>query len=251
MTIKKIGFFGSCQLNICCNFFFNEKVLSDNNLEIIVNLPFYEYDKKYFLYKGELDYNIFDKLDILIIENNNLDNSASSEKIINYCLLKNIKIIKTFLLKFPIYPINWSGYGENKNDYLNWIDLDQIDYKKKFENLLSRFKEDNFKSDISLELTNFVEINYKKHLLFTHSLHPTNILLYQLYKEIFSNLNININDYEFIFDKELLLLWENPFTTKMCDDLGIEFNTIIDDNFYINRYNTNKLKVFQNEFYIV
>jgi hypothetical protein len=61
--------------------------LNNNNLKILLNLPFYEYDEKYIYYKGILDYNIFDELDILVIENNNLNNNASSEKIINYCLL--------------------------------------------------------------------------------------------------------------------------------------------------------------------
>ena len=241
MTLN-IGFFGSCQLNLCCNFFFNKDVLNNNNLKILLNLSFYEYDEKYIYYKGILDYKIFDELDILVIENNNLNNNASSEKIINYCLLKNIKIIKTFLMKFPIYPINWSGYGENINDYLNWKNLDEIDYKKKFKEILSKFRLDNSKSDMSLEITNYVENNYNKELLFTHSLHPTNILLYKLYASIFSNLNININDYKFIFNGELIFFWINPFTTKMYIDLKIEFETIIDDDFYMNRYNENKLK---------
>lgn len=240
---KNIGFFGSCQLYLTCNFFFNKEVLDKNNFKILINLPFYEYDTKYIYYKQDLNYEVFDELDILIIENNNLYNSASSEKIIDYCLSKNIKIIKTFLLKFPIYPINWSGYGENKNDYLNWIELDQINYIEKFQKLLEHLKSNNLKSDLSLEITNFIKNNFNKQLLFTHSLHPTNILLYQLYKSIFSNLNIVIEEYEYVFDKELISFWLNPFTTKMCNDLKIEFKTIVDDNFYINRYNTNKSRV--------
>ena len=49
------------------------------------SLPFYEYDKDYALYKGIiLDYTIFDNLDCLIIENNNLECEASSKKIIDY-----------------------------------------------------------------------------------------------------------------------------------------------------------------------
>jgi hypothetical protein len=114
--------------------------------------------------------------------------------------VKNIKIIKTFLMKFPIYPINWYGYGENINDYLNWKNLDEIDYKE----ILSKFRLNNSKSDMSLEITNYIETNFTKELLFTHSLHPTNILLYKLYASIFSNLNININDYKFIFNGELI-----------------------------------------------
>jgi hypothetical protein len=42
------------------------------------------------------------------------------KKIIDYVMSKNIKIVKTSLIKFPIYPINWSGYDENRNDYLNF-----------------------------------------------------------------------------------------------------------------------------------
>jgi hypothetical protein len=112
----KIGFFGSCQLNLCRSFF-NNNVCKDNNIKIIFSEAFYLYDNKYPGFKGVLDYSIFDNIDILIIENNNLENQASSKKIIDYCLNKNIKIIKTLLLKMPIYPINWSGYGENIKDY--------------------------------------------------------------------------------------------------------------------------------------
>lgn len=46
-----------------------------------------------------------------------------------------------------MYSINWSGYSENKKDY--------------------------------------IKNNYNKQLLFTHSLHLTNILLYKLWKDIF------------------------------------------------------------------
>jgi hypothetical protein len=129
-----IGLFGSCQLHLRSNTFFNENVKSDNNLCIKFSLPFYIYDPLYFEFKGELDYEIFDGLDILIIENNTLNNNASSEKIISYCLDKKIKVIRTFLVKMPVYPINWSGYGENKNDYLNEI-YNKTNLEYNFRNL--------------------------------------------------------------------------------------------------------------------
>ena len=50
---------------------------------------------------------------------------------------------------------------------------------------------------------------------------------------------ILIDIYFFIFDKELIDCWYNPFTTKMIIDLNIKFTPIIDDTFYINRYNEN------------
>jgi hypothetical protein len=84
----KIGLFGSCQLNTC-KFFFNNEVITKNNYEILFSLPFYEYDPRYEFYKGTLDYEIFEQLDCLIIEINNLHNQASSQKIIEYCLSKN------------------------------------------------------------------------------------------------------------------------------------------------------------------
>lgn len=237
----KIGLFGSCQLHLCSNFFLNNEVIKKNNFKILFSLPFYEYNPMYEYFKEILNYKIFDDLDILIIENNNLNNEASSKKIINYCLTKkNLKIIKTFLIYFPIFPLNWDGYGENKNDYLNWIDLDKINYQEKFEKCITSCREKNINSDLSLEISNFIENNFNKKLLFTHSLHPTNVLLYELWKNIFVNLSININDYSFVFNKELLLLWNNPFTTKMIKDLDIQFETNIDDNFYIDRYNENK-----------
>ena len=69
--IQNIGFFGSCQLHMASSYFFNEEVLNNNNLKILVNLPFYEYDEKHPYYKNDkLNYEIFDNLDVLIIENN-------------------------------------------------------------------------------------------------------------------------------------------------------------------------------------
>jgi len=225
-----VGFFGSCQLHLCWNFFLNEQVLKKHNMNVCFALPFYEYDPNYPGYKGKLDYSIFNEQDILVIEINPL-----SEQIVDYCTNKNIKIIKTFLIKFPIYPINWSGFGDNKNDYLNWTT--NIDYKKKFKECIKSMREYNSKSDLSIELTEFVENNFNKQLLFTHSLHPTNVLLYQLWKYILQNLSINIEDNEYIFTHQLIDCWYNPFTSKMITDLDIQFtDVIIDDQFYIDRY---------------
>jgi hypothetical protein len=238
--IKKIGLFGSCQLHMTSSYFFNEEIIKKEKYEVIFSLPFYIYDATYIYFNNNyLNYKIFDDLDILIIENNNVDNQASSKKIIDYCLNKNIQIIKTFLIAFPIYPINWSGYGEKISDYENWIDLDKIDYKKKFEKNLLKCINQNKKSDLTLEISNFIENNFNKQLLFLHSLHPTNVLIYELYRNIFKKLNINIDDYNFDLKKEILTFWYNPFTTKMLTDLDIQFNTIVDDNFYIKRYNEN------------
>ena len=108
--ILNIGIFGSCQLHMASSYFFNEELLKNESYKIIFSLPFYEYDNKYQYFENKkLIYEIFDNLDILIIENNTLNNDASSEKIIAYCNNKNIKIIRTFLIKFPIYPINCDG----------------------------------------------------------------------------------------------------------------------------------------------
>jgi hypothetical protein len=246
MTTKNIGIFGSCQLHLCDSFFLNEEIQKQFNLKVIFSLPFYEYDPTYQYYKGILDYTIFDNLDFLIIEINNLDNQASSQKIINYCKNKDIKIIKTFLIKFPIYPINWSGFGENNKDYLNWCGLDNINYQEKFNKCIESVRQSNIESDLSTDLTDFICINFNKQLLFTHSLHPTNVLLYQLWKHILIHFSINIDNYKYIFNDELINYWHNPFTSKMLKDLDIKFETVVDDNFYIKRYNTNKHNICEN-----
>ena len=235
----KIGFFGSCQLHLCSSFFLNKEVIKKNNIEVLFSLPFYEYDPNYSVYRGLLDYTIFNNLDCLIIEINNLKNEASSKRIISYCLNKNIKVIKTFLIKFPIFPINWSGYRENTADYVKWAGLDNIDYKRKFKQCILSCRKSNAESDLSTSITDFIENNFNKQLLFTHSLHPTNILLYELWRNILSHISINIKDNNYNFIEELILFWHNPFTSKMVKDLNINFKVNVDDMFYINRYNEN------------
>lgn len=239
MGKTKLGLFGSCQLYVGSIAFFNEIVKTDNNIIILFNLLFYEYDKKYCgpNLQKTLDYKIFDEIDILIIENNNLTNIASSKKIIEYCLNKNIKIIKTCLIKFPIFPINWPGYGENQSDYNNWKGLNNIDYKQKFNILINKLHKSFAKTDLNITIVEFIEHNFNKMLLFTHSLHPTNVLLHELFKSIFDNLKIDINRYKFNHEIDLLsLYWINPFTTKMVSDLNIIFEPITDDTFYIEKY---------------
>ena len=235
----KIGFFGSCQLHLCSPFFLNDEVKKKNNIEVLFSLPFYEYDPSYCKYRGILDYTIFNNLDYLIIEINTLENEASSKQIIEYCLNKHIKIIKTFLIKFPIFPINWSGHGENKTDYLIWTGLDNIDYKEKFKQCILSCRKSNSESDLTMSIADFIENNFDKQLLFTHSLHPTNVLLYELWRNILSHISINIEDNNYNFIEELILYWHNPFTSKMVKDLNINFNVKVDDMFYINRYNEN------------
>ena len=81
---------------MCSNFFLNNDIQKKHNIEVVFSLPFYEYDEKYKMKnKPTLDYSIFDNLDILVIEINSLTNNASSCKIINYCKIKNIQIIRT------------------------------------------------------------------------------------------------------------------------------------------------------------
>jgi hypothetical protein len=244
--MKNIGIFGSCQI-FNSKFFLNNNLLTNTDLNIKFCLQFYQYDEKIMCgYRGILDYNIFNDLDILIIENNNLENQASSEKIINYCKNKNskIKIIKTCLLKFPIYPINWSGYGENKNDYLNWTGLENINYVDKFNKILNNMEKEIINTDLNNSIVEFIRNNFNKVLLFTHSLHPTNILLYELWRLILKNLDIDIQKYKYIFTNELILCWFNPFTSKMVNDLNINFDCLINeckinDEFYISRYKEN------------
>ena len=248
--MKNIGIFGSCQLYYTANFFLNKKLLENNNLDIKLRLAFYEYDDNFMgMSRPNLDYNNFNNLDILIIENNNLENQASSEKIINYCKNQNsnIQIIKTCLIKFPIYPINWSGYGENKNDYLNWDGLENINYVDKFNKILNSIEKEICNTDLDNSIVEFIRNNFNKVLLFTHSLHPTNILLYELWRLILKNLDINIETYNYNLTKELIICWFNPITSKMVNDLNINFDCLINeckvnDDFYINRYNKNKDK---------
>jgi hypothetical protein len=242
----KVGFFGSCQLHLCSSFFLNEDVLKSNGMEIIFSEPFYEYDFKYNNDPRKINYELFDKIDILIVENNNLDNDASSRKLIEYCKLKNKKIFKTCLLKFPIYPINWSGYGENIKDYIDFNGLENINYVNKFNKCIISLENNIKETDLSIEIVNFIKNNFSEKLLFTHSLHPTNVLLYELWKQILFFLNIDISKYNYNMNTNIINCWYNPFTTKMVKDLNIKFNYIIDDNFYIQRYNEYKNKLIEN-----
>lgn len=236
---KNIGFFGSCQVNVG-GYFLTKEVREKYNINIHCSLRFFEYDPSYSAYiEGtKLDYSIFNGMDVLVIEPNTLDNEASSEKIIDYLKNKDVKIINTFLIKFPIYPLNWSGYGENKKDYLNWDGLDKIDYNERFKKCIESMRKNNIKSDLSTEITDFVENNFNKQLLFTHSLHPTNTLLYYLWKHILQHIFINIDDENINLPKEHIIdCWRNPFTSKMVNDLDIQIKDIdINDQFYVERW---------------
>ena len=246
-------------LNFPAKYFLNKNLLESNNLELKFNLAFYRYDPEYRRYEGKLDYSIFNDLDTLIIEINNLDdeNQASSKKIINYCNKNNINVIRTFIIKFPIYPINWSGKGENKQDYLNWEGLENIDYNKKFIKCIESIRKSNIDSDLSTNIVDFIEKNFSKKLLFTHSLHPSNILLYELWRYILEKLLINIDDYKFNINEEIIPIksmgppdniskLSNPFTSKMIIDLNITFSIKPNDKFYIERYNKNKNNILKN-----
>lgn len=104
-------------------------------------------------------------------------------------------------------------------------------------------RKNNIESDLSTELTDFVEQNFNKQLLFLDGLHPSNVLLYQLWKYILQKLFINIEDYKYIFAGEFFNRYNFhviPFTTKIIKDLDIKFTNIINDQFYIDRYNKNK-----------
>ena len=63
-------------------------------------------------------------------------------------------------------------------------------------------KKNNAQSDLSMKLTDFVIHNFNKKLLFSHSLHPTNILLYELFRYIMDKLNINIEEYEYEYKQQ-------------------------------------------------
>ena len=247
IPIRNVGFFGSCQLYLCSDFFLNPQVKFINDIKVSFSYPFYEYcdfvGKKGARYRGILDYSIFDDLDILVLENNSVPshNQASSERIINYLKNKNVKIIKTFLLKFPIFPLNWNGIGDNIRDFDNWTGLKNIDYKERFKRCIESMRKSNIESDISIELTNFVEENFNKQYLFKHSLHPKNRLLYELWKYILQHLNINIQDCKYIFPRRKEIIRDvshNPYTTKMIKDLHIEYkkHVVISDEFYNKRY---------------
>ena len=79
------------------------------------------------------------------------------------------------------------------------------------------------KSDISIELYYFIQNNFRKHLLFIHSLHPTNTLLIYLWKYIFDLLGFEFKTEQYNFNYQLIDNgWYNPFTYKMIKDLNIK-----------------------------
>jgi hypothetical protein len=228
-----IGFFGSCQLEHY-KFFLTDEYLKTHNIFVKFALGFYNYDFNYNCRAPILNYDIFDDLDLLIIEINNCNNQASSEKIISYCANKSIKIFKTFLLQCNIYPIHYSGYGINKKDIDNFTNLENIDYISKYNNWILNLYNLCAKSDLNIELIKYIEDNFTKILLFTHSLHPTNNLLIMLYKQISEKLGIEFQTIN--YDAQVIIFWSNPFTTKLVKDLNITYNCVIDDNFYIQLY---------------
>lgn len=246
----KIGIFGSCQLDVY-NKFLTDKVCKKYNVKLMFMMLFFEYDEGFpDFYKGTLNYACFNDIDLLIIQNNNLNvnNQASSKKIINFCKSKNIKILQIPLLYFPIYPINWDGKGYNKKHLAAFYKYKNIDYTLKLKHVLSNIKNEIRKSDISIELFYFIQNNFRKQLLFIHSLHPTNKLLVHLWKYIFDLLGFEFKIEQYTFNYQLIDNgWFNPFTSKMVKDLNIKItqkqlanlnlkHKLIDDEFYINLF---------------
>ena len=253
----KIGIFGSCQLDVYKKFL-TDKVCDKYNVKLMFMILFFEYDEGFpDFYKGTLNYACFNDIDLLIIQNNNLNvnNQASSKRIINFCKSKNIKILQIPLLYFPIYPINWDGKGYNKKHLASFYKHKDIDYTLKLKHVLSNIKNEIRKSDISIELFYFIQNNFRKQLLFIHSLHPTNKLLVHLWKYIFDLLGFEFNNSQYTFNYQLIDNgWYNPFTSKMVKDLNIKITQkqltnlnlkykLIDDEFYINLFNQNPINV--------
>ena len=146
----------------------------------------------------------------------------------------------TVSIRFSIFPINWNGYGENKKDYIYWTDLHKIDYQSKFKKCINTVRKQIAKTDLHPFIADYIEENFNKEYLFSHCMHPTNVLFYQIWRSLFICLKLNIEDYRYTFEKELVLNWLNPFTKKMVKDLNIQFDTYVDDDFYIKRYEENK-----------
>jgi len=111
--------------------FLNEQMLKTYNYHVVFSLAFYLYDPNFGAGNRKLDYSIFNDIDILIIEINSLplDNQASSKRIINYLKDKRVKIIKTF-------------------------------YKERFKMCIEKMCKSNIESDLSTEITDFVENNF-------------------------------------------------------------------------------------------
>ena len=91
------------------------------------------------------------------------------------------------------------------------------------KHVLSNIKNEIRKSDISIELFYFIQNNFRKQLLFIHSLHPTNKLLVRLWKYIFDLLGFEFKIEQYTFNYQLIDNgWFNPFTSKMVKDLNIK-----------------------------
>ena len=104
---------------------------------------------------------------------------------------------------------------------------DSIDYKEKFEKCIKSLMKNNIESDLNIDLTSFISNNFDKQLLFTHSLHPTNVLLYQLWKHILIHLSINIDNYQFNIGVIMLKIYAVAVNIVLFGILSIGFGYLI------------------------
>ena len=70
---------------------------------------------------------------------------------------------------------------------------------------MKSLKINNEHSELNMNISLFINENFNKQLLFTHSLHPTNVLLYELWRYVLEKLSINIEDNEYKFQGELMI----------------------------------------------
>jgi hypothetical protein len=244
-----VGMFASHQLIKSYEYFLTNQVAEENKLRL--NFFFYnhDYDTLNNQYAEILDYRKFNELDTLIIEINSLTNQASSTNIIKYALEKNpnMKIIKVCQIDFLIFPINWNSQFDKSRNYKNWRGAHKINFKSKFRICINSLYRHFKNTDYDTKIIEFIKSNFHNQLLFTSCTYPTNILLCEMWKCLFSLMNIDFDKYNFasvLNEKELLNdPRPNPFTTKMISDLDITFNPKIDDKLYNKRYRKNTLHI--------
>lgn len=156
---------------------------------------------------------------------------------------------------------------KNKSDkkevinFINNIQIDEKDLIKFFESELEKIKILDEKSDV--KMYNFFKLNYNNNLLFFDPFHPTNIFLYEIFRQLVKqilNHELPVKDLDFLNEPKIkdieMTYWTIPILQSIKTILKLNYEDIIPcfhpqchpKRLYMNTYDYYYIRLSPNNF---